>query len=253
MRRPDLALLDRSPRRASRQERPRPASTAGGLPSACVSNEELVMTDPSAGSTTDQVKQQAREGTQAVQAKAGSAFGQVRGRLREQIDQRSTNAGEQVHSTANDVRSVAEELRRQGKETPARLAEQVADRVDSFGGYLRNADGERMLGDVERYARKQPWAVAAGAVALGFVASRFLKASSGRRYESSAGRGDEFSATTDEFRSPDGGGIPRATEGSRVAATPPVVETIPEPVPDTLPEKAFPADDRYATDRYPEG
>lgn len=205
------------------------------------------MTDPSAGSTTDQVKQQAREGAQAVQAKAGSAFGQVRGRLREQIDQRSTNAGEQVHSTANDVRSVAEELRRQGKETPARLAEQVADRVDSLGSYLRNADGERMLGDVERYARKQPWAVAAGAVALGFVASRFLKASSGRRYESSS------TATARDFRSADGGGTPRATEGSRVAATPPVVETIPEPAPETLPEKAFPADDRYAGNRYPEG
>jgi len=205
------------------------------------------MTDPSAGSTTDQVKQQTREGAQAVQAKASGAFGQVRGRLREQIDQRSTNAGEQVHSTANDVRSVAEELRRQGKETPARLAEQVADRVDSLGGYLRNADGERMLGDVERYARKQPWAVAAGAVALGFVASRFLKASSGRRYESSS------TTTAGDFRSADGGGIPRATEGSRVAATPPVVETIPEPVPETLPEEAFPADDRYATNRYPEG
>ncbi len=203
------------------------------------------MTDPSAGSTTDQVRQQAREGAQTVQAKAGSAFGQVRGRLREQIDQRSTNAGEQVHSTANDVRGVAEELRRQGKETPARLAEQVADRVDSLGSYLRNADGERMLGDVERYARRQPWAVAAGAVALGFVASRFLKASSGRRYESSS--------TTGDLPSADGGGIPRATEGSRVAATPPVVETIPEPVPETLPEKAFPVDDRYATNRYPEG
>jgi hypothetical protein len=202
------------------------------------------MNDPSTGPTTDQVKQQARQQTQAVQEKASGAFGQVRGRLREQIDQRSTNAGEQVHSTANDVRSVADELRRQGKETPARLAEQVADRVDSLGSYLRKADGERMLGDVERYARRQPWAVAAGAVALGFVASRFLKASSGRRYESSA--------RTGEFRSPDGG-IPRATEGSRVAATPPVVETIPEPVPETLPEKAFPAGDRYATNRYPEG
>jgi len=203
------------------------------------------MNDPSAGSTSEQVKQQARQQTQAVQEKASGAFGQVRGRLREQIDQRSTNAGEQVHSTANDVRGVAEELRRQGKDTPARLAEQVADRVDSFGSYLRNADGERMLGDVERYARRQPWAVAAGAAALGFVASRFLKASSGRRYESSA--------TTEQFRSPDGGGTPRATEGSRVAATPPVVETIPEPVPETLPEKAFPSDDRYATNRYPEG
>jgi ElaB/YqjD/DUF883 family membrane-anchored ribosome-binding protein len=190
------------------------------------------MNDPSAGSTTKQMKQQAREQTQAVQEKAGGALGQVRGRLRDQIDQRSTNAGEQVQSTANDVRSVAEELRRQGKDMPARVAEQVADRVESFGGYLRNADGERMLGDVERYARRQPWVVAAGGLALGFVASRFLKASSGRRYQSSGSGG--------QFRSPAG-------DGAGVAAAPPLADRIPDPAS----EATWP-DDQYATSRYPE-
>ena len=73
------------------------------------------------------------------------------------------------------------------------MAEQVADRAESFGSYLRDADGERLLRDVEDVARRQPWLVAAGGLALGFAASRFLKASSSRRYQtgddrSSAGR-----------------------------------------------------------------
>jgi hypothetical protein len=149
-------------------------------------------------STTEQVNDQ----VQLAQDKTQGALGQARSRLRDQIDQRSTRAGEQVHSTAQDVRSMAEQLRVQGKDTPARVAEQVADRAESFGSYLRDADGERLLRDVEDVARRQPWLIAAGGLALGFAASRFLKASSSRRYQagddrSSAGRSvDDATWTT---------------------------------------------------------
>jgi hypothetical protein len=144
-------------------------------------------------STTEQVNDQVRDTTQLAQDKAQGALGQARSRLRDQIDQRSTQTAEQVQSTVQDVRSMAEQLRGQGKDTPARVAEQVADRAESFGNYLRDADGERLLRDVEDVARRQPWLVAAGGLALGFAASRFLKASSSRRYQtgddrSSAGR-----------------------------------------------------------------
>ena len=49
--------------------------------------------------------------------------------------------------------------------------------------YLRESDADRILSDVEDFGRRQPWAVIAGGVALGLVASRFLKASSTRRYD----------------------------------------------------------------------
>jgi hypothetical protein len=135
------------------------------------------------GSTTEQVKDQVREKAQVAQDKAKGVLGQARGRLREQVDQRSTKAGDQVHATVQDMRKVAEQLRGQGKDTPAQVAEQVADRAESFGSYLRDADGERLLRDVEDLARRQPWLVVAGGLALGFAASRFLKASSSRRYQ----------------------------------------------------------------------
>jgi hypothetical protein len=139
--------------------------------------------DPEGGSTTEQVKEQVREQAQVAQERARGAAGQTRSRLRDQVDQRSTRAGERLAGTAADVHSVAEELRRQDKDTPARLAEQAAGQTDRVADYLKGASGERILRDVEDFARRRPWAVAAGGLALGFTASRFLKASSSRRYQ----------------------------------------------------------------------
>ena len=142
---------------------------------------------------TDQVKDQVREKTQVAQDKARGALGQARGRVSDQVDQRSTQAGERVAGTASDVRSIADELRNQGKDTPAKLAEQVANQADRVGDYLKGASGDRILRDVEDFARRQPMLVAAAGLALGFAASRFLKASSSRRYQSGyQGSGDGY-------------------------------------------------------------
>jgi hypothetical protein len=128
-------------------------------------------------SSTEQAKEKAQE-------KAQQAKGQAASRVREQVDQRSTQAGQQVTTTASDIRSVADQLREQGKDQPAKLAEQAPHRAERLGDYLQRSDGDTILGDVEDFGRRQPWAVIAGGLALGFAASRFLKASSSRRYES---------------------------------------------------------------------
>jgi hypothetical protein len=139
------------------------------------------------GGTAEQVKDQVREKAQVAQDKARGAASQARGRISEQVDQRSTEVGERIAGTAGDVRSIADELRSQGKDTPANLAEQVANQADRVGDYLKGASGDRILRDVEDFARRQPMLVAAAGLALGFAASRFLKASSSRRYESGNG------------------------------------------------------------------
>ena len=131
------------------------------------------------GGATEQAQEKAKE-------VAGQAQEKVRGRVSEQVDQRSTQAGEQVHGSAEDVRSFAQQLREQGKDKPAQYAEQAADRAERLGGYLTDADGDRILQDIEHFGRRNPWAVVAGGVALGFVASRMLKASSSERYRSTA-------------------------------------------------------------------
>src|SRR3954466_4286006 len=93
-----------------------------------------VTTTADGPSTSEQAKEKAQETAQ--QAKRG---------VRDQVDQRSTDAGQRVGSMAHDVRSVADELRRQGKDQPAKLAEQAAQRAESLGDYLQRADGDTIL------------------------------------------------------------------------------------------------------------
>lgn len=140
---------------------------------------------------TEQAQDKAKEVAGQAQEKAREAGEQVRGRVRDQVDQRSTQAGEQIRGGAGDVRSFAQQLREQGKDKPAEYAEQAADRVERIGDYLHESDGDRILRDVEDFGRRNPWAVVAGGIALGFVASRMLKASSNERYRSGSSRVDD--------------------------------------------------------------
>jgi ElaB/YqjD/DUF883 family membrane-anchored ribosome-binding protein len=139
---------------------------------------------PGEGDMKDQAQEKAHEVKEQAKGQAQQVAGQARTRLRSEIDSRSTQAGQQVSQQASDVRSVAEQLRSQGKEAPANIAEQVAQRVESTGRWLEQADADQMLHDVEDFGRRNPWAVMAGGLALGFLASRFLKASSQQRYDS---------------------------------------------------------------------
>jgi hypothetical protein len=194
------------------------------------------------GSTTDQVKDQVKEKAQVAQDKARGAMGEARGRISDQVDQRSTQAGERIAGTASDVRSIADELRSQGKDAPANLAEQVASQADRVGDYLKGASGDRILRDVEDYARRQPMLVAAAGLALGFAASRFLKASSSRRYESSygiSGDGSHRRASTSPYDTrtsyPSGARYetdvpPYAPSTTPAPGTPVVVTYDPDPV-----------------------
>jgi hypothetical protein len=129
------------------------------------------MTDATA---TDQAKEKAQEAAQ-----------QAKSQFHDQVAQRSTDAGQRVNGTAGDLRSVAQSLRSEGKDQPAKVAEQAADRAERLGSYLEQSDADRILRDVEDYARRQPWVVGLGAAALGFAAARFMKASSDQRYEQS--------------------------------------------------------------------
>jgi hypothetical protein len=104
-------------------------------------------------------------------------------RVREQVDQRSTQAGEQVSATAHAFRSTSDRLREEGQDAPAKVAEQIAGRAERVGDYLKESDGERILHDVEDFGRRQPMAVVGLGLLAGLAASRLLRASSRRRYD----------------------------------------------------------------------
>jgi hypothetical protein len=135
--------------------------------------------------------EKAQEVTGQAGEKVQEAAETAQDKLREQLDQRSTKAGETVTDTAQDLRTVGEELRKQGKETPARVADKAAEQTERVGSYLKDANSDRMLSDVEDFGRRQPLAVLAGGLVVGIAAARFLKASSRGRYQSRRGRHEE--------------------------------------------------------------
>jgi len=176
------------------------ADQSGGTSGAAdQAKEQAAQVAGQAKEQAQQVAGQAKEQAQQLKGQAGS-------QIRTQVDQRSTQAGEQVVSTASDIRSIGDQLREQGKDKPAQLADQAAQRVESVGTYLRDKDAEALLNDVEDFARQRPWAVIAGGIALGFVASRFLKASSSERYDQRYGGGfDQQRYTPTPAQLPTGG------------------------------------------------
>lgn len=123
--------------------------------------------------------------------------------VREQLDQRSTQAGEQVQAVGQALQSGLDQLRGEGMEVPAKVVEQVARRANDLGGYLESAQADQILADLESFARRRPWLTAGAGVLAGLLASRFVKASSDRRYEV---RGNNGSAYSPSMRSLTSGG-----------------------------------------------
>jgi ElaB/YqjD/DUF883 family membrane-anchored ribosome-binding protein len=132
-----------------------------------------------------QAKEQVEQVSSSAKEQLQQAAGPMQDRVRQQVDTRSTEAGHQVDSVAEAMRKASAHLSGQGNELPAKAAEQVAQRAEQLGRYLRESDADRILADVEDFARKQPLVVAAVGLAIGVAAARFLKASSQRRYRQS--------------------------------------------------------------------
>jgi hypothetical protein len=176
----------------------------------------------SPGSGGGDVKEQAQEKAHEVKEQAAqqaqNVAQQAKSRVSTEVDHRSTQAGEQVTQQANDLRSVAQQLRSDGKDGPARIVDEVADRIERTGRWLSEADAQRLLNDIEDFGRRNPWAVMLGGLALGFLASRFLKASSQDRFER---RGPDRYGMADGRHQ-----LPERAGGHRPASAPPGSGTI---------------------------
>ena len=143
--------------------------------------------DTMAEGRVEQTKSELVDAASTVQDKALELKQQGRSKLGETLDQRTTEAGGHARQAARALRQSGSQMRTQadGKgEQVAQAAEWAADRVERLGGYLEQASGERVLRDAEEFARRRPWMVAGAGLIAGLAASRFLKASSERRYGS---------------------------------------------------------------------
>jgi hypothetical protein len=119
--------------------------------------------------------------TEQVRERAGDTLTEARSKGREavagQVDSRSTQAGQRLGDVADQAHQVSSTLRDQGNDSVAKLVDSAAQYTERAAGYLRDSSATTILDDLENLARKQPWAVAAGGLVLGFAAARVLRAS----------------------------------------------------------------------------
>jgi hypothetical protein len=124
-------------------------------------------------------KEKAREVAGEAKSHVQAAAGQAKDQAAAQVDEKSTQVGRQIGSQGDALEGVAGELRKQGKDGPAKIAEQAAEKVKNVGDYLERADGEKLVETAQNVARDNPAAAAAVGAAAGFAAGRVIKASLG--------------------------------------------------------------------------
>src|SRR5215208_2693952 len=122
------------------------------------------------------------EAALAAQDKASELREQSSARLRDQFDQRSTQAGSQVRSLAKALRHSGDELGNEGNRNASQLTTQAADRLERVGSYLEEKSGDELMREIETFARRRPWMLAGIGMVAGVAAARFMKASSEQRY-----------------------------------------------------------------------
>ena len=125
-----------------------------------------------------QVKEQAQETAEEVKARASD-------RMRAQLDTRSTEMADQITPFAQALHMAGDHLVGQGNATGGKAAHRAGEQAEQLAGYLRGSGSDRFLGDIEGFARQRPWAAGGVGLVAGFMAARFLKASSESRYTSS--------------------------------------------------------------------
>jgi len=110
---------------------------------------------------------------QQVKVNAGALFEDVKESAQSQINEKKDVAADQLHDVAGALRDAA----KRGDDPLFGLTGSAADGLDRLSGALRNKDVGVMMRDMESFARAQPVAFFGLALATGFLAVRFLKAS----------------------------------------------------------------------------
>ena len=114
---------------------------------------------------------------------AGKVYDAASKKATSKIDEQKANWAQDLSSVADSIRQIGDSLRDGEKpygiaKVSAGYTDKVADKVEEVSGYLDNRDLGEMLGDLKKFAHRNPALFLGGAFALGIAAARFLKSGS---------------------------------------------------------------------------
>jgi len=160
-------------------------------------DSEPLGTDRTGTSTGTPMPASATGGDRLTEAASGVAerVADTAGReVGDQVNSGLSRAGDALAQLASAVRKGGEDMREQQPQI-AGFADTAAGQVEKAAQFVRETDVQGLLREAEGFARRQPAVFLGGALALGLLASRFLKASPergstgstpGRSYRSSS-------------------------------------------------------------------
>lgn len=135
------------------------------------------VTPPSSSGTAEQAKEKVGEVKDQVQEKAGEVKDQVTAQATSKIEQGKGQAVDSLGTVASAIRQTSGQLRKQDQDGIAEYVERMAGRIEEFGTYLGNRNLNQLVGDAERFARREPALFVGGSFLLGLFGARFLKSS----------------------------------------------------------------------------
>jgi hypothetical protein len=147
---------------------------------------------PSANSTVQQVKDQAKDLAHqakdqamdlAQQAKeqAKDVAGQAKDHVQGLVAQQKDRVAGQLDSLAGALRDTSHKLDEKDGNGLGQYATRAAEKVDRASKYLRNHELGDVIRDAETFARRRPDVFLGGTFLAGLLLARFLKASGERQ------------------------------------------------------------------------
>ncbi|MEV5317425.1 hypothetical protein AB0K92_07080 [Streptomyces sp. NPDC052687] len=187
-----------------------------------------------AGTAMDQARTVAGE----ARRQTGSAVGDLRGRVTEEVEGQTRRAAGTVHQWADDL---AELARNAPGDSPARsLVSKAADGGHRVADYLDDHGLEGMTEEVKGFARRRPGVFLAGAALAGFAVGRMAKAGS----KAQSGQGAQQDQGVGSSGAPEGAvrpeyhGYPEAPERTVEPEPQPYPQGAVEPEPQPYPQGA---------------
>jgi hypothetical protein len=130
------------------------------------------------------------------------------------LDAQRDRAADQIAAIGEALRQSSEPLESTGVGSLVQYANQAADQVCGFAESVRERSWNELAGDLESFARRSPILFMTSAVALGFIAGRFLLSSSERTAAGARNGGGMSGSRTDQMRR-DSSGAGRSISGAR--------------------------------------
>jgi len=137
----------------------------------------------SASRAVDQAQQAAAPAIDQAQQTAGQVVDQARQTVTSRVSSQKDRAATSLTTVAQAIRQTGDSLRQQDQAAVADYTDTAAQYVERFSNFLQGRDVGQLVGDVERYARRNPAMFLGSAFTLGLLGARFLKSSSQPDYQ----------------------------------------------------------------------